>query len=663
MSFEIQTITIKDPISETTIPLSRKGKLIPPCHPIWFPGIRLEPQGSPFPAAFRIAPGHVAPLEVIVSVPDGVAIPLLELQGCIDNRLLFQSRGPSRLLTDGTVAFDVSSITSPGEFTRLSGEPHWYLSGVTGCPGEQLVQLGKTYLELYWLYGYDCTLFRRGVAVEVLRDLAYVPPSGQKVCPRARTGVSGVLEAAVEACFFRNPPLYDTLNKESHYLLNISFDEPLTFKLRQYLSAVHDLSTRLNCYDTAAAVQLYLKAAGLDSAKFCYFEHFGYVRLTRLVGRGDCNNPNYLENRDYMESHLVTDPVYHERKGFNNHSICVFPLDTEFRSNTQPPDEDRYLALDACIGPHTGDQTIRQYLTAAVDDILPSESHPPPTSKPGICTGVTHIDWCPAPKKEPNLPLTTAFKEIVGYSQFGNHDDHYFVVCPWPHPKNCPVLDEHWNTRFYQVVAGNHEARKTWRLEKKGAQVQIDIYVTSQPQASSAAQSAQYRFLALGSHSSNDAPPYIKGPPHLGRYSAMTPTQNSREFLWTLYNVTFHVTYHNTTFNIHALNSWLTVMAYTYRVKSLHRCLPSFSGIGRPNKTFKAGEPITIGLIRTDEVFLDFIYKECNGIRLIRETQATLTFDGIKESKNKLTLAAVNQETLIVNNKDIKIRVKKKARF
>ena len=78
-----------------------------------------------------------------------------------------------------------------------------------------------------------------------------------------------------------------------------------------------------------------------------YLEPFGYINETNLIGLPNCNNPFYALTGDPAFV-SVDDP---RRTAFGNHAFC------EYNSGI----------LDACAGPHLGDENRNAYLATSID--------------------------------------------------------------------------------------------------------------------------------------------------------------------------------------------------------------------------------------------------------------------------------------------------------
>jgi len=176
-----------------------------------------------------------------------------------------------------------------------------------------------------------------------------------------------------------------------------------TFKLTKYMkpaprqSAGNDF---VNCYDQTYAVIVFSGAIGL-TMKGLFLQPFGYLKLTRLVGKGRCNNPfptrkfenaqeNYLidiledgvgkSRPPMLEDFLVVDARDHYRSAFGNHMFCEYNV----------------KVYDACAGPATGNEDSLGYLLENIDINTPDSNDRYPASRREITenqsTYLTGID-------------------------------------------------------------------------------------------------------------------------------------------------------------------------------------------------------------------------------------------------------------------------------
>jgi hypothetical protein len=103
-----------------------------------------------------------------------------------------------------------------------------------------------------------------------------------------------------------------------------------------------------NCYDQAAALQALCGAAGIKLS-WIYMQPYGFIRRTSLLGYGLCNNP-FFRMPAFRAEKLVplNDP---RRTPFGNHAFCGYGG----------------KVLDACAGPHIGNENPEEYVDRSVD--------------------------------------------------------------------------------------------------------------------------------------------------------------------------------------------------------------------------------------------------------------------------------------------------------
>lgn len=146
---------------------------------------------------------------------------------------------------------------------------------------------------------------------------------------------------------------YDVWHGASFYTAG---DHSATFDLDKWLGDYKNSGAwnMVNCYDQAALVQLAVTlGVPYDRVSWMYKAPFGYIVETDLIGWGLTNNPYYgnIQDNKYSNDLGVMQP-------FKNHAFIAYK-----NSLT-----DELMALDACAGPHTGDQTIAAYLSSSIDN-------------------------------------------------------------------------------------------------------------------------------------------------------------------------------------------------------------------------------------------------------------------------------------------------------
>lgn len=100
-------------------------------------------------------------------------------------------------------------------------------------------------------------------------------------------------------------------------------------------------------------------------------EPFGFIQTTVLIGRGACNNPFYEASPRYINK-PVCGRNAKRRSSFFNHAFVGFGVKCGLGNNR---DEivDRGKIVDACSGPHLGNETWQQFVSSSIDLPLMSQ--------------------------------------------------------------------------------------------------------------------------------------------------------------------------------------------------------------------------------------------------------------------------------------------------
>lgn len=239
-----------------------------------------------------------------------------------------------------------------GELGAAIGELSWKMQ--LDAPSTTL-SLGSTFVEIHFLHDKPGRMYpASGVFAEVLRFAML------KACLHGKKGPEEIAGTAARRCLERVPgPKYDVFRGDTFYgatltqidarMLGASAPGTVLvmlddFRIRKYAFVEE---TRANCYDQSAAVQCVCGAVGL-SVEWMFMAPFGYINSTKLIGvKGKCNNP-FHQNDDSLIWVPRDDP---RRTAFGNHAFCRLAG----------------KVLDACAGPHTGTETLAEYIAAAID--------------------------------------------------------------------------------------------------------------------------------------------------------------------------------------------------------------------------------------------------------------------------------------------------------
>ncbi|KAI8594891.1 hypothetical protein EDD21DRAFT_392641 [Dissophora ornata] len=160
------------------------------------------------------------------------------------------------------------------------------------------------------------------------------------------------------------------------------------FRLNQWLAAYRNWTTKkiitsVNCYDQAAIVEVAL-SLGMDYNQVAWEYHqvFGYISSkTELVGWGPCNNPYFYNDQKKM----IVEDDDESRWAFRNHAHLSWGPDfhpekeEEFYHDNEDPKEYTTTAIyiiDACAGPHVGDESRDIYLKQLDQNSGNTEKYP-----------------------------------------------------------------------------------------------------------------------------------------------------------------------------------------------------------------------------------------------------------------------------------------------
>ncbi|MCU0285533.1 MAG: hypothetical protein MUF15_03945 [Acidobacteria bacterium] len=625
--------------------LNLNNQLIPPDAPVWQMDADKAVEGAEaamFPAAFALDDPESAELDVKMLFPNGDTGEDYRLTLLFNNNIpLFSGNAqPADKNEKNSRRFTLALQYRPQGFFKVHGtEMSWRL--VNENTGETL-ELPPHPFELYWLFEDSGDLFQRGVSVEVLRDFT-CHLEGEGLPNNDHDGPIGhapekIMASVVTWLFNRVPPRYDIAHGRPHFT-RVCGRLEFSILLTQYLSAPDDPGHWCNCYDMATIVQAFLRLIGIKGVEYVYLKPFGYLKKTQLIGRGECNNPFY----DIEKNGPVVAEDDPARSYFNNHVFCITPGG---------------MILDACAGPHTGTETLDQYLANAIDPIHPAGSDYKTGTPADACKGigVTMVDQTAAPEGLPDLPLVKPFMDKLGISVSGftGGCDKY-VVYSWPDPLHCPFLSDQPRELFYSgLIHGQKEVFKTWKLKQKdkGERIKINIHIFSGKNKTS----ALYRFIELGSAGSAAELLYEKGEPGLGQYSAQTAAPGiNRRYFWVYYNMIVDIVYHNSEADVGAVNKWFQQQAESHLKESIDADLPSVDDILCDNLTPKAGETVTVSMKPSPNISHDF-FVDGQGLRLRQAAPDRMSFLARKVGDVKLGILAVDKNTLLMKTKEFDIK-------
>jgi hypothetical protein len=262
-----------------------------------------------------------------------------------DGKLMGYLRGrKGELRIEGRCPLSVGEHKVLAQIKELPEGIEWYYGdmawGLEAAGLGKSISLNNTRVEVFIILDVpkdEIYQNKKGVWVEALR----------LICEK--TGVIGIKEPQKAAekitryCHGSHGLKYDAVIGMSHF----DADEyGGKFSLYAYL---RKFLTTVNCYDQAAALQALCGALGIK-LRWLFADPFGFIKVTNLIGWGKCNNP-FFRNPTNNKNKIVArnDP---KRSLFGNHAFCGLGI----------------YVLDACAGPHCGDEMRGRYLDTSIDD-------------------------------------------------------------------------------------------------------------------------------------------------------------------------------------------------------------------------------------------------------------------------------------------------------
>ncbi|KAK3337259.1 hypothetical protein B0T19DRAFT_472191 [Cercophora scortea] len=207
-------------------------------------------------------------------------------------------------------------------------------------PTGQSLDLPSTRVEIYGLNKTLPGFYNNGVPVKLLRWVVMPAPSR----------LSGYTTHVATSVMSRTGYKFDSISGASGFGVT-----PLgaNFNLSTWLKLMNSKSSyRVNQYDQSAAVQACLVLAPFPNSPaepWAYLSPYGYINTTRVIGwSGNCNNPLFKEKTDKMELKINDQ----DRTAFVDYAFVLAASSK---------------AVDATIGPHTGTETVSEYLGATID--------------------------------------------------------------------------------------------------------------------------------------------------------------------------------------------------------------------------------------------------------------------------------------------------------
>lgn len=456
----------------------------------------------------------------------------------------------------------------------------------------------------------------------------------------SRAGYSDPLNdvASITQWMFSRSPkaIYDTYQGAPHFSWG-----PFNSIILNYTGIMTaTTSQRCNCYDMAAFLQYQVQYSVGIEVYFDYIKPFGYLKLTNLIGWGPCNNP-FFKNPDYNSSQVCTnDDKPLPRSCFGNHAFIYLP--------------DYGVVADACSGPHTGNESKRQYLTNSIDKNTPT----PPSIWPGTVNdivnyrGVIHVTTSLKASTVMNQYNLLAFIESVKLNStalkkellvFNNNFD--IRECPQI-GNNLALFEDELHSDFPFVI------RQISLSDGGSKSINFKIYV-----ASNSTEPALDQYLSLGANHEMSAPIFVKGAEYLGESSGKFEAADYSRYIWLSQNMVFD--FKATNFSkedVENILSWISKNV-SQKIELLkENTLPLINEIKLSNKSVKVGDHIHIEIDCSSELRL-FIEGDHPGLYIQTEQVDSFSFLAKKSSINNFQICAVNPISLVSIKKDITIIV------
>ncbi len=249
----------------------------------------------------------------------------------------------------GVHTVSVKIVNLPDTAEHYYGDAAWTVT----IAANDFPQREKTRLELFVILDKPAAFYVDGAWVEALRFVFQRAKIGGAKDPVA---IGGEIS---KYCHGKHGLRYEIRNgraafggnsfgKSKFMLMNYMNWETLgTGKFNAYGDLIQNV---VNCYDQAAALQALAGVVGIKTV-WVFAAPFGFIKKSNLVGVGPCNNPFFDPKKG---PGAITADDHVDRSGFSNHAFVQ--ISNKFGG-----------VLDSCAGPHTGKETIVQYIANSID--------------------------------------------------------------------------------------------------------------------------------------------------------------------------------------------------------------------------------------------------------------------------------------------------------
>ncbi|MEJ7808710.1 MAG: hypothetical protein WKG03_22665 [Telluria sp.] len=237
----------------------------------------------------------------------------------------------------------------PNTLAHYEGDASWSLS--TSKISVPLSNI--TRLELFIGLDRPASFYKEGVWVEALRFLF------KKMKASGENDVSRVAQFVTQYCHSKHGMRYEAMSGAGKfgvesmggffYLMKyINWPNYPSNKNNVYGDTINNV---VNCYDQAAAVQSLCGAIGVKVV-WVFYNPFGYIKTANIVGVGNSNSPFFMSKG--AKAKPIVENSGMDRTAFHNHAFLQVG---DWTGNI----------LDACAGPHIGNESMRQYLYNSID--------------------------------------------------------------------------------------------------------------------------------------------------------------------------------------------------------------------------------------------------------------------------------------------------------
>jgi len=494
--------------------------------------------------------------------------------------------------------------------------------------GQQPLNLANSALDIYWVPEPSTThtLNAKGMPVEMLVHMSAMA-LGDPATPKD----------LADQVFNFNPPRYDTLHGRTFFTSFKNFDN-ITLLYQAYLAAANEPGAVMNCYDAAAVLQYLLQQNNIP-ANFIFLQPFGFLRLTNLIGRGQCDNPFY----QYEGNAPVVDPTDPDRTSFGNHAFIQLTASQ--------------LIADACAGPHEGVDTPDQYVASAIDTQVPVGTTIPSGTTANMVshTGVTSVDTLQSGQDQVTLPHAASFSKLFDWSkgeQMINAGGG--VAAKWPGPLQCRSLKVSWKVVYSDTIPGSAETLRYWLLSSGAALLTVRLYVSSGGKAI-----AKDRFIAACSltqqqehHLTPKALPGQEG------YAAADEKDEGVFTCWWYENIAMEFLSSAPVGDLPVLAEWYHRFALKSRVDHLDPYFPATDMLFTRG-ALRQGDPfhVTLNSPHADELHFR---PRAGAPALVSASARQLVFKAGGPFKGQMELFVLDPITLLVSQKMIPVQVKSK---